>query len=313
VAELRPQAHSLGAALGELVDDPEAFVAVLTDGLQGLADDGYAAEQERVAPGSGATIGVRWPLLHTMESALRPSLAAASAASVLSLAQRLAAAETREVRLVALPCLRRSLPDEPERSWQLMRRLGARAGDWISVDSLADVFAQGVLAEGFRWAELELLVYSARRMERRLVGSTLARIPHVLPRAQRHLLDAGPALALVGELMGDADDQVQKALSWALREWSRIDAAAVTAFLTAEAERARAAGDGHRAWVVRDSLANLAVDDAERLRERVAGVRRQPRSPSTSRAQQAAAAFALGALADRVVEPQGDRFARRQA
>ena len=42
-----------------------------------------------------------------------------------------------------------------------MRRMARAAHDWISVDSLADVFARGILAEPFRWAEIEQLVYSA--------------------------------------------------------------------------------------------------------------------------------------------------------
>ncbi len=54
--------------------------------------------------------------------------------------------------------------------------------DWVSVDVLAGLYAQGILAEHFRWAELEQLVYSADRWERRLVGSTVANVPHGLPR-----------------------------------------------------------------------------------------------------------------------------------
>jgi hypothetical protein len=46
--------------------------------------------------------------------------------------------------------------------------------DWIEVDALAQAWAVGILAEPFRWAELEQLVYSSDAMERRLVGSTLA-------------------------------------------------------------------------------------------------------------------------------------------
>ncbi len=41
-----------------------------------------------------------------------------------------------------------------------MRRLGRRAEDWIAVDSLADLWARGILSESFRWAELEQLLYS---------------------------------------------------------------------------------------------------------------------------------------------------------
>ena len=218
VAERLPQARGLGLALAELIDDPESFTRTLTEGLEQLADEAYAIEQERVAPGSGAVIGTRWPLVHAVERALRRPLGESSSSSALWLAQRLAASEYREVRLFSLPCLERSLPDDPERSWQLMRRLGRGARDWISVDTLASVYAQGILLEPFRWAELEQLVYSKQNMERRLVGATLARMPYEIQggAGRSEALDAGRALELISMLMGDADDQVQKALSWAL-------------------------------------------------------------------------------------------------
>ena len=120
-----------------------------------------------------------------------------------------------------------------------MRRLARGANDWISVDSLADVYAAGILAEPFRWAEIEQLVYSQHRMERRLVGSTLARMPYRLTPAARRAgavtAIAPRALAIVAQLIGDADDQVQKALSWAIREWSRVAQAPAEQLLRDEA------------------------------------------------------------------------------
>ena len=72
--------------------------------------------------------------------------------------------------------LARALPDDPERTWQIMRRLARAANNWIAVDELAEIYAKGVLLEQFRWAELEQLVYSNNKWERRLVGSTVARL-----------------------------------------------------------------------------------------------------------------------------------------
>jgi 3-methyladenine DNA glycosylase AlkD len=308
-----PRATALGAALADLIDEPTAFASTLTEGLTRLADPVYAAEQERIAPGSGATIGVRWPLIHVVDRQLRRPLRDTSSAIVFLLAQRLASAPEREVRLMALPCLRRTLPDEPERSWQLLRRLARGARDWISVDSLADVFAQGVLAERFRWAELEQLAYSDHVMERRLVGSTIARLAHAVPRARRSDLAHLPALTIIKSLIGDADDEVQKSLSWALREWGSVDPAAVTGLLRAEAKIAVDTQDGHRAWVVRDALSAQPAAVASTLRAQLRGIRRRPGSGSTSRAAFVAARFGLGALADTVVAGQGDRYARRSA
>lgn len=323
VDEHLPEARELGAALAELTEDPELFTRTLTDGLQRLSDPVYAGEQERVAPGSGATIGVRWPLVHAIERALRVPLAELSSSSALWLAQRLARSEYREVRLFSLPALLRALTDDPERAWQLMRRLARGARDWISVDSLADVYAAGILAEPFRWAEIEQLVYSEHRMERRLVGSTLARMPHCFTPAARRAGAASAiaprALEIAAQLMGDADDQVQKALSWAIREWSRVAPQPTERLLVDQARIAAGSADGNRAWVIRDALTLIDPASAADLRVRLAGIRRRPGAQSTSPAAQASAAFLAATLAadatltDRAVAMQGERFARRGA
>jgi hypothetical protein len=142
VAERLPEARGLGQSLAELIDDPESFVAVLRDGFERLADDVHADAQERVAPGSGRSIGVRWPLVHAVARQLHRPLEEGSASSALWLGQRLAEEDEHELRLFCHVPLRRSLPDDPERSWQLMRRLAGIAGDWIAVDSLAELYAR---------------------------------------------------------------------------------------------------------------------------------------------------------------------------
>ena len=310
VAEKTPEAQGLGQALAELIDDPEAFSDVLRDGFERLADPFYADAQTTIAPGSGTVIGVRWPLVNAVDGQLRRPLAESSSASALWLAQRLSTADEHEIRLFSHVPLKRALEDDPERSWQLMRRLARAADDWVAVDSLAHLYAQGLLAERFRWAELEQLVYSRHRWERRLVGSTLASIPFRLPSHRRAELRATPGLTLIKSLIGDAEPDVQKALSWALRSWYGVDPAGVAQFLRDEAELARAGDDGHRAWVLRDALTlpqldrRLAVD----VRTALDGVRRRPGAPSSSRAAREAAAFrGLDELTDRAIDKQGER------
>ncbi|MEJ7753989.1 MAG: hypothetical protein WKF38_02295, partial [Candidatus Limnocylindrales bacterium] len=81
VDERLPEARGLGEQLAELIDDPEAFLSALQEGFERLADPAYAAEQERVAPGSGAGIGVRWPLVRAVGRQLRAPLLEGSSAS----------------------------------------------------------------------------------------------------------------------------------------------------------------------------------------------------------------------------------------
>jgi len=298
------RARELGRGLGALLDDPEALTAALRVALAELADEAYRRELLRVAPGIQGALGVRSPLIGALIAGLRPVLRRARPAEALWIAERLSREDGMELRQVALPFLRRSLPDDPERTWQLMRRLGRRAADWISVDSLAYLVAEGILREPFRWAEIEQLVYAESPWERRLAAASVA----VLRSTARDLAARGAipgrlgpdevrrGLLVVERLVGDADPSVRKALSWALRELASVDRAQVTAFVSAETERAAAERDGNRAWVLRDTLAKLEPRDAEAIRNRLSGIRRTSSGASTSTA--AAIAGRFGRLPD---------------
>jgi len=302
------RARGLGAQAGDLVDRPDDFQAVLEEGLATLGDPEYAAGLTRTAPGVGRVLGVRTPLLQAVARGLGPSIRRASPAEALWLAERLAGAEAFETRTFAAVLLRRSLPADPERSWQLMRRMAGQASSWVEVDTLARVTALGIAREPYRWAELGQLVYSPDRWERRLVGSTIASIPLEVPATGGRHLARSPGLELVGQLMGDAEPDVQKSLSWALRTWARVDPDGVSRFLEAETGRAAAGDDGHRAWVIRDSLQALPADTAADLRDRLAGIRRRPGDAGTSVAGEAARAFARPAGNGSAGVPAGDRL-----
>jgi 3-methyladenine DNA glycosylase AlkD len=305
------EARGLGESLAELIDEPESFERALREGLQALADPDHFEGVTRVAPGDAPHIGVRWPLWRAVARQLRRPLYEASPASSISLAQRLAVSPLREVRLFATVPLERSLPDDPERSWQLLRRLVRASTSWIDVDTCADLFALGVVLEPVRWAELEQLVYSRSAWERRLVGSSIARLPYQVASQDRRRLAAFPALMLIESLLGDAEPLVQKSLSWAIREWTRIDPDGVTRLLRREATIAAELDDGHRAWVIRDVLSHLPRDEGARLRGVVASVRRRADAPSTSAAGRIADDFqGVLAGADAVAGMQGDRMTR---
>ena len=117
---------------------------------------------------------------------------------LLFIADRLFRERELEARWFAFGLLERTLAGETERTWQLLRRAAREAGDWITVDSLAHPYGKGILAEPYRWAELEQLVYSPSRWERRLVGSTIATMPYVDRRRGRDPEVAAHALPLLG-------------------------------------------------------------------------------------------------------------------
>jgi 3-methyladenine DNA glycosylase AlkD len=291
VATRRAGALALGRRAGELVQDPGAVAAELRAGLERLADPEYLEGQRRVAPGIAPILGVRQPLLTAVTSGLRGATRRDSTATLLEVADRLLREDLLELHWLAFHLLDRAIASDPERAWQLVRAEARRAREWITVDSLAHVAGRGILAEPYRWAELEQLVYSPWRWERRLVGSTIATIPFVDRTAGRTAEVAGRGLAIVRDLIGDAEPDVQKSLSWALRSLTIVDAAATTSFLREEAATAARTNDGHRAWVVRDALEKLPVGTAHGIRAAVAGIRKRRDAPATSRAAETAAAF----------------------
>ena len=302
VAAHRDAAEALGASLADLTNDPDGFAEALTAGLARLADPEYLAGQQRIAPGIGTIHGVRWPLLAAVQRGFRTASKGAPATPLLFVADRLFHENELEARWFAFGLLERTLPTETERTWQLMRRAAREAGDWITVDSLAHPYGKGVAAEPYRWAELEQLVYSPSRWERRLIGSTIATMTHVDRARGRDPSVAAHALPLLAALMGDAEPDVQKALAWAYRAMAQVDAAATAAALRAETDRAVTTRDGHRAWVIRDSLAKLDPAAADELRGRLEGIRKRPGAPATSDAAETAAQF--GGLPDPAGHPE---------
>jgi 3-methyladenine DNA glycosylase AlkD len=290
----KPAAVALGRSLAVLIHDPDAFARALSQGLAGLADPEYRDGQRRVAPGIGRIFGVRWPLISAVERGFREAIRGQRPTGSLEIADRLFREPELEPRWFAFGLLDRLLAVDPERTWQLLRRAAREADDWITVDSLARPVGRGVLLEPYRWAELEQLVFSPLRWERRLVGSTVATMPFVDRRVGREAHVARRGLGLIGGLIGDRDPDVQKALAWALRSLTLVDAAAVAAFVGREADRAAATRDGHRAWVLRDTLSKLPPDVVARTRQRLAGVRRSTGAPATSDAAALAARFSGG-------------------
>ncbi|MEX1172872.1 MAG: DNA alkylation repair protein [Chloroflexota bacterium] len=299
----RDVAKRLGASLAAHLHDPDAFATALRDALASLADPEHLEGQQLVAPGLGRIHGVRAPLLDAIARGFLRETRHDPVGALLDISERLLRDAFLEPRWFAFDLLERTLATETEQTWQLLRRAAREAADWITVDSLAHPYAVGIAGEPYRWSELELLVYSPSRWERRLIGSTIATMTHGGPgTAGADATLASRALPILEQLIGDDEPDVQKALSWAYRSLAAEDLGATTSALRAETRLAAEADDGHRAWVIRDSLAGLAPQDADDLRTRLVGIRRRSGAPSTSTAAEAAARF--GRLPDPTTHPE---------
>jgi 3-methyladenine DNA glycosylase AlkD len=302
VAAHKPDAEALGTSLAEYLGDPDAFAAALRTGLAALADPEYLDGMRSVVPGIGEVHGVRRPLLAAVARGFRQETRRDRPTSLLFIADRLFREPHLEARWFAFGLLERTLAADPERTWQLLRRGAREAGDWATVDDLAHPYGIGIAAEPYRWAELEQLVYSPSRWERRLIGSTIATMTHGDRRTGRDPALVPTALGLLEQLMGDAEPDVQKALAWAYRSLAQRDLAATTAALRHQTDLAVELSDGNRAWVIRDSLSKLAPADAAELRGRLIGIRKRAGAPSTSPAATTAAGF--GGLPDPRFHPE---------
>ena len=137
VAERRAQAETIGAALAELSNDPEAFAAELGRGLASLSDPEYLAGQRRIAPGIGALHGVRWPLLAAVQRGFEVASKGTRPTPLLFLADRLFREPELESRWFAFGLLARTLGVQAERTWQPPRPAARESGDWITLASPA--------------------------------------------------------------------------------------------------------------------------------------------------------------------------------
>lgn len=289
-ARVEDPAAAVGRDAAESLADPTLVVATVRTGI--------AAPVSAPATGRGAVLGEE-RLLAALARGFIDATRGDPASALLDVAGALLRDPDRRLHRLALAVLERTVQVEPERSWQLLRAEARTAADTLAVAAIARPAAHGVLAEPFRWAELEQLMYSPSPWERRLAPGTVAVLPAAARRAGGpSALAAGDlaarGLGIVRELIGDADPGVQHDLVRALRTVARLDPPAAAAFLQAEAGRAIAEGDGHRAPVLSAAMPRVAPPGAAALAAALAAVPRVPHvpgDPGTSRAAAAARGF----------------------
>ena len=91
-------ATALGERLAETVQDPDAFVAAITQGFESLGDPVYAAGSQTVAPGLGPIFGVRLPLMEAANKLFKRGTRKTSTSLLLDAVACLLREEKREIR-----------------------------------------------------------------------------------------------------------------------------------------------------------------------------------------------------------------------
>ena len=127
LARHESRAAELGEGLADFLDDPTEFAANLAAAFREMADPEYRDGQQWVAPGIGPTHGVRTPLQVGVRRAFEKASRRASPSQLLLVCDRLLREPEREARWFAISTLQRTLPAEPERTWQLLRRAASEA------------------------------------------------------------------------------------------------------------------------------------------------------------------------------------------
>lgn len=162
-------------------------------------------------------------------------LAGEPPAVVLAIAKRLLAENTWPARLVAFELIAGHRGARARLRPSFINAIARGLDDWGSVDTF------GTLVAGVAWREGQISdgdvrrwTRSGNRWHRRLaLVATVA----LNSKARGGAGDRARTLAICDALADDRDDMVVKALSWALRELAKRDAAAAATFLRREHAR----------------------------------------------------------------------------
>ena len=200
---------------------------------QGTAEgEALAAEARRDL---AALARVDTPSVRALRRLYSRALANAPAAEVLRFVRSLLPGAGWPERLVACEVLASHAGALERVNDRVVEEMARGLADWGSVDLVGVTVVGQAWREG-RVTDAKILAWarSPDRWRRRL--ALVATVP-LNSRARGGTGDARRTLRVCRALLGDADDIVVKAMSWALRELAKRDPAAVKAFLAREDAR----------------------------------------------------------------------------
>ena len=280
VAERLPDAVALGRATGDVAPDPAAAVEILRRGLAGLADPEYLEGQQRIAPGIGPVLGVRGPLLHAVSRGLRATTRH-DPSSADPRPRRPDARASRPSSSTGSPSTSSSAPSSRSRSapgsWSGPRPARPPTGSrWTRSPTWRAAASSPSPTGGRSWSS------SSTRRRAGSAGSSARPSPRsrssTAPRAARR---TSPATASPSSATSSATPSptCRRRSPGRCATWRWWTSPATVAFLRTETARAAATADGHRAWVIRDTLRQAARTRRRRAGSRPRGHPEAPRRP----------------------------------
>jgi 3-methyladenine DNA glycosylase AlkD len=223
--------------------DPAAALAA----LEALADPGKAAAMAEYHKVARRYLGVPVPLLEPLVAGWRAAL---DLDGRVALAAALWASDLHEARLAAAKLLTQARIRPDAAVWDLFLSWVPQFDAWALADHACKVGERRVMADLARLDEVERWTVSEHLWTRRaalVVTLPLARLNHPRP-AERAARDR--VLGWASGFVADRNWFIQKAVAWWLRDHSRHDPAAVSAFLAGP-------GQGLKPWAQREAARHL--------------------------------------------------------
>jgi 3-methyladenine DNA glycosylase AlkD len=209
-----------------MADRTRALAQELRRQIEDAVEDTYRRSLQRLVPGA-RVLGVRVPRLRLMAAALAKRADAPGAEELCGLMDQVSRDGWREEILVLTFALGRNQKTLALMGWPRLEAWLPAIDNWETCDQLAtNVAAPLVAASPALWPRLEGLTASARSWDRRFAVATVVGLNQ---RGRRH---PAQALKVLAKVVREEDPIVQKAIGWALREVSQVDAAATFAFLS---------------------------------------------------------------------------------
>jgi len=206
-----------------------ALADEIIDSLRAFSDRDRHAATRNYYPSAQENLGIYASDMRKVVREVRPRIKGEPAESVLKLALAIIARNTMEGRQVAYELLASHKAAMAALSVKDIERLGKGMDNWASVDGFACGISGPCWREGnLRDADIKRWAKSTDLWWRR--AAVVSTVPlNIKSRGGRGDV---PRTRMICELaVGDAHVMVHKALSWALRELSRVDRKAVANFL----------------------------------------------------------------------------------
>jgi 3-methyladenine DNA glycosylase AlkD len=212
-----------------MIEEDESLVKWVIEELEEVVDQERLEWSKGYYPSSFRIMGVKVPDIRKIRKELTKRLKGRSNEDVIRISKKLVETEIFECQQVAFELLEKNKKVKSSLTLQDLEDLRKGLDNWVSVDTYSGYLGGVAWREGIIPDEtIKKWALSDNNWERRTaVVCTIA----LNQKARGGTGDIEKTLWVCEFVKRDKDDMVQKALSWALRELSKIDKGPVVKFI----------------------------------------------------------------------------------